>query len=201
MQCLPCNSSSCKECFGSSTYCTSCSPALILFSGSCLSDCLNGYYLESASSICLTCKDSCRRCLNLTYCLACQDRYIFQNGNCIKVCDAGYYESSFNGSAICVSCPTSCSSCESVNNITICLSCTNNFFISNGLCLNSCGVGSFGYNGICYACIAPCSTCTSENLCLTCISNMGYLFNNSCLNVCPIGFYENTTSYECSKCS
>jgi hypothetical protein len=51
----------------------------------------------------------------------------------------------------------------------------------------------------CQSCISPCQTCTSQSTCLSC--NQGFWNGSSCSNVCPAGYYGDSTNHICAACS
>ena len=74
-------------------------------------------------------------------------------------------------------------------------------------CVTQCGVGYFlsVASGICTKCTSPCATCdTTATKCLSCIQNVTtnkyYSIDNTCLNVCPDGFYAESGNI-CTSCS
>ena len=52
---------------------------------------------------------------------------------------------------------------------------------------------------VCKICSSQCETCSSENMCSSCPPTT-YLFNGTCINICPGAYYPNTTLQQCSKC-
>lgn len=51
---------------------------------------------------------------------------------------------------------------------------------------------------MCTKCVT-CATCLNKESCLTCPIGL-YLFNNKCLEACPVLFYKDTTANKCSPC-
>ena len=82
---------------------------------------------------------------------------------------------------------------------------TLNFSISCDTAADSIGE-SWGFRDIeinSFLCHDSCSSCngTTENQCLSCNSSLGYYFyNNSCISLCPSGFYGNNDSSICEIC-
>lgn len=107
-----------------------------------------------------------------------------------------------------ISCDSNCKECATP--ITNCTSCypgtiTNNQYLQNSVCVSTCATGSYpdAANGACQPCASPCSTCTSATACLSCLTNVTEKYynsaNNSCLAVCPQGFYGSINV--CTPCS
>ena len=59
------------------------------------------------------------------------------------------------------------------------------------MCVNAseCAPGSYpDVSGVCLNCISNCMTCTGNADCEMCFDGF-YLYNNQCINVCPVGTY------------
>lgn len=69
------------------------------------------------------------------------------------------------------------------------------------LCVDSCADGYFESNGECQLCNLTCKTCSgSATRCLTCDAPY-FLQGDECLPRCDVGFFGNTESRECQRCS
>lgn len=115
-----------------------------------------------------------------------------------------------DASGVCLSCVSPCGNCTA---LSVCTSCLPAFFYYNSSCVtdSNCPSGTFADNSTytCVTCIAPCLTCQyqSGSTCLSCKS--GYLYyppNNTCLLVCPGGYFNNSGTCEacvapCSTCT
>lgn len=132
-----------------------------------------------------------------------------QQVTCLS-CPLAMYVSSKN---ICEFCSSGCSSCS---NSSICLTCFNNYFLNNSICLpcgvpncntctksNTCSTCSVNYirnvkGTTCLACSTGCSLCTTPINCKLC--SLGYYISNgvciSCSNNC-----ESFTSKACQHCN
>lgn len=73
------------------------------------------------------------------------------------------------------------------------------FRTSTGICVTSCSGNFYNLSNTCVQCTSPCFGCTgSGTFCTSCI-NTTYLYNNTCLTLCPAGFFQNTGNV-CSAC-
>jgi len=73
------------------------------------------------------------------------------------------------------------------------------FRTSTGICVTSCSGNFYNLSNTCVQCTSPCFGCTgSGTFCTSCI-NTTYLYNNTCLTLCPDGFFQNTGNI-CSAC-
>ncbi len=161
-QCLNC-SNICKSCFGSSSNCSECVSGYFLFNSTCVTACPMNNYLDNSTSSCLMCSSPCSTCygssVNCTSCLSIVDgvAYFYLFNQCYsQQCPITYYSAVTNNN--CLSCPTSCYSCNS----SVCLSCPGGNYLYKGVCYSSCPNGSYAFNlSICAQCIAPCLLCSS----------------------------------------
>ena len=111
-------------------------------------------------------------------------------------CPAGWYANVTTLS--CHICSSSCLTCNM--SPTLCTSCLNSTILQpNSSCLTSCDLGRVSIGGVCLKCLHPCSTCShSISSCLSCSG--GYLFNNSCLSICPATYYADNPTKSCLPC-
>jgi proprotein convertase subtilisin/kexin type 5 len=114
------------------------------------------------------------------------------SNTCVTLCPSQLY----NNSGTCSYCISPCLTCI---NQTACISCINNYILSNNQCLSSCSSGQYvnvlNNIQICTTCVYPCSTCSTITLCLSCsrvslLNLQTYYYNNSCKTTCPSGYYS-----------
>lgn len=172
--CAPCNNAitACSLCYNS-TYCTSC---------------FQGYYYNVTDYLCRPCTNTlvaCSTCSSSSACLECDNGYYLKSDNtCVSclalypgclacngtkcyLCDLDYFLNSGN----CSTC--SVPSCLRCFNSTVCLHCTEGYYLAAG------GLSCPACNYSCLVCgdsAANCSACTrgyylSSNACLACASN------------------------------
>ena len=126
------------------------------------------------------------------------------------MCPDGFYEDYVDHK--CEACDSKCSTCDI--NSTYCQTCTETgsfeafLFADNSSCMAICPDGFYeNYtNHHCEACDDKCSICTeNSSYCQVCNSEIGpneaFLFDSSCLSVCPAAFYENNTDHKCYACN
>lgn len=119
-----------------------------------------------------------------------------------------------NGS--CLSCNSTCTTCL---NSSFCTNCSQNYLLSNNICLLDCSKiknGTFLSNGQCKSCGTNCQTCLNVSQCSSCnspffldggaclpncsiISNSTYLLNRTCER-CPIGCASCYNQSYCTTC-
>ncbi|EAS02777.2 surface protein (macronuclear) [Tetrahymena thermophila SB210] len=163
----------------SSGQCLSCDPSCLVCTDKLNTNCqqcADGFYYNDPST-CLPCDSSCKTCTGPgnSNCILCSKGYYkLGEATCIQQCIDGYFPDSIN--YICMQCQDSCGKCTS---------------------LSSCQQCNIGYyqvtssnNGVtCAKCYSACSSCLSDSIssCLSC--SPGYfLYNQSCLNICPKGY-------------
>ena len=169
---------------------------------------------------------SCATCTagNSDNCLTCNSPYFFDSstgstGKCVSTCPDGYWGDSVNN--VCSPCyesnpgdnVQSCKTCSG-EGAAKCLTChIGVFYHSVGeSCLLSCPTGYFAESATytcnqCYQATAgsslkSCGTCYggSSSNCLTCQDTSTFLYQGTCLKVCPPGTYANTTTLVCEPC-
>jgi len=189
---------------GSSTTCLTCPSSQYLLNGICYLTCPSGYY--SSSPICTACMSNCINCTAYNTCTACQSSYSLYNFECISVCPIKTISitNSSTFQSACVNCPSNCLTCSSVNS-SICLTCNNAYYLSNGACGASCLSPLFlSLNGICSIC--QCLTCSTYFYnCTSCSSPLS-LYQFQCLSACPSGTYSSSNiciacPTNCSVCT
>ena len=82
--CIPCNSS-CKTCETDINICTSCYENKYLYKGSCISNCVNGFYQDKTDSSINRCK-----CQEQVKCKECSSESLSHNNLCIS-CNDNYH--------------------------------------------------------------------------------------------------------------
>jgi hypothetical protein len=154
--------------------------------------------LTSQIYICTLCPVQCATCysdsINLI-CTSCVSPNLLYapNNSCITAsnCPAGYYNDTVN--LKCSACLSPCVTCY--NSGIKCLTCTANTYFVNGLsyCVDTCAAGYYLSANSCWLCDSSCSECTGTSTnCTKCsITNMiqYFLYNNTCLAVCPSFYY------------
>jgi hypothetical protein len=134
----------------------------------------------------------CTSCLNTSLYLS--------NSSCVSSCPVNSLVDYATMS--CYPCLTPCLSCSvSANNCTSCIS-GYYFLASINECYTSCPtpttVPSPTASFTCVYCTDSCATCSLlHNNCTACITNYS-LYNNTCLSLCPSGFYSNASA--CKSC-
>ena len=127
---LACNSP-CSTCFGSSTFCLTCSNNQLASNGKCVSTCPSGTF--SSSGICLPCHPDCASCSaggSFSQCTSCpSSRPVLSNGRCLPTCAKNQF---FDGtSGTCQNCDNTCSSC-SAGGPSNCLACASSSQVLRG---------------------------------------------------------------------
>ncbi|KAL4482200.1 hypothetical protein ABPG72_017981 [Tetrahymena utriculariae] len=167
--CQPCEDF-CQICSGANS-CTQCQDGHLIFKGSCLDNCPQGYL--NLNGICIPCNPSCKSCsMRLDNCIACNDGYYLYNNTCLP-------------------CVNNCSLC---NSSTICTKCQLGYFLEDSTCKTKCqklGYYSDYSQYMCLPCDTSCATCISGalNQCSSCYD--GYYLENDpqskrCLSCNPL---------------
>jgi len=200
--CQPC-SLPCASCQGTNTNCTSCSYPNIYQSsnglGSCISNCLSSYYLNSSSSVCTPCNNTCLSCTGpaSNQCTSCSTGLYLVNGVCLSTCPNGTIPVTINLQPTCQSCPQGCLTCIyfSSNQTYQCTSCVTNLYLYNSICNPNCPPATYA-SPTSYTClncnIAGCQTCYLNNSlqvqCITCQASYYLLNSGICVTNCPQGY-------------
>lgn len=106
-----------------------------------------------------------------------------------------------NLTQICVSCPTSCLTCQS---LTLCTSCVNGYFLQgDNLCYNTCPPRYFINTQTlsCQKCPSDCYTCNFDGTCITCNATSDFRQFDSVTSRCIAldGYFDNL-SQTCVSC-
>lgn len=114
------------------------------------------------------------------------------------MCPSGYYPNTLNSTTLCSICDPGCLRCTlSASN---CSACPSTLYLKNGSCVSDCGSGYYldTYIFECFQCVAPCLACSSASSCLSCINSSYLLYQSACLQGCPGGTYESSST--CIPC-
>lgn len=158
-----------------------------------MGDCITGFYAQWGST-------TCKPCPALANCMTCKVNWPNNTPVCSS-CVSGFTVVS----GACVSCPTSCSGC---NTVTVsraekvsCTGCKSTFTQQTNNGVNSCVCLSNQYlaNSICNNCPSACATCTSSTACTDCISGK-CLSTGSCPACMPV-CKTCSTGTTCLTCS
>ncbi|KAL4460396.1 hypothetical protein ABPG74_000147 [Tetrahymena malaccensis] len=196
----------------------------------CVAKCPNKYFGDTSvtPNICRDCNQGCStcncyQCTVLNICTACQSPNYLVGTKCSS-CQLGYYGDPIT--FVCKPCNVSCASCVGGTS-SDCTSCPPNNFLyvlngsqgkclavcpstpplfgQNSMCVSQCSNSTFGDNQdpqrLCKPCNSQCNLCYGPTFdsCTKC--NLGfYLYNNSCLSICPNGTYQNSSNLRCDSC-
>ena len=240
---------SCATCFkGGNSGCVTCNPGHVLHIDSCSDHCPpSTYFLSSISNSsierqlttiddmllgeCRHCPHTCKTCETPMRCQTCQNGYFLRSKGssntprtmfeteCVPSCGDGYYtEKSQPG--VCLKCDARCETCKTKD---YCLSCTENFVLSqNGSCVTECPSGyvasveeindvyeemedeerrAFPYLE-CNDCHGSCTNCSGPgfNECLSCKPGLGYDVATKSCHSCDPGRYFHSTKNQCQNC-
>eukprot|EP00347_Sterkiella_histriomuscorum_P010294 403376857 len=200
----------CKTCTGpSNSECLSCNdPTKFQQSGSCVNKCNNGYYPDSIK-VCQVCHDYCATCNSKlsTDCSACNPGYYLEwlGFTCGLTCKLGQYKD--DNTNQCSLCHYTCETCSAVG-ADKCTKCAKGFLKRGSYCVDKCADNEYEVNGECKSCDYRCSSCygTQNNQCYTCAENTitgqgYYYFDDTCLEKCPDGYYQDNLLRACRKCN
>ena len=213
-RCLKC-SSNCKNCQGTSIYCTECydNPG-ILHNNECRANCPT--YTYQVINTCKPCGANCRVCTSDTYCTTCESTHlIYEKGlerTCESNCGSGKYINIAD--QICRNCASPCATC--IQEATTCESCDNltlrRHLIKEGhKCVTAAECTKerdrvVDSAGDCVRCSNSCLTCegTITN-CLSCSGNLYLLTRagqteNSCVADCTLHNSYNGEDRKCHSC-
>ncbi|EAS00424.2 zinc finger lsd1 subclass family protein (macronuclear) [Tetrahymena thermophila SB210] len=158
----------------------------------CAFTCPSGYYTNSSTYDCQKCQDSnCSVCDSTLICQTCNQNFHLYNSVCYQdQCLSNQYRDDQN--QICQNCYYRCATC------------------------NEQGISGYFYNGNedsdlknssvdiskCQACDSSCKECqgTATN-CTVCQYTLMLNSQNKCVETCPKGYYQDTTTFQCVLCS
>ncbi len=150
----------------------------------------------------IECKTPCKSCYASTAnsCSSCVPGYLLLGSICATSCPDKYYEDS----GVCLPCDVKCTTCVGKTNYCV-TSCVSPYLFKEHRCLSDCGEGYTGVNGQCEACDDNCAVCyydspTDSKICTAC-SDGRLLYKDTCVQLCPSGYYGDTAAGECKSCS
>ena len=189
-------SSRCQTCSGTANNCKTCPPYLVYDETSeekCVVDCpdgkvkVNGVCEKCTSTFCKVCKPDDLSCCTVPF-----SPFFVDECNVRERCPDGKYPLGTN----CYPCMEGCSRC---NYADVCSSCSDGYYLQNGICVKDCGSGSIGYDRTCYKCGLGCEKCLNSDIsCCTQCPPGRYLLGCDCLDECGTGYWAN--EYKCEKC-
>ena len=193
--CIPCGGN-CKICNPeNTTICYECDNTHFLKNSKCVTDCGDEYYADN-SRHCKKCLENCLDCENAETCKECKANFFnFKGEQCINVCPDGWAGKDKN----CVPCEASsnCKTCDA-NNLSTCITCFEEDFMNDGICVEVCPKGTYTDGKTCKKCHETCETCNNGNSCITCKSGL-LLKNGQCVTDCGDGYTDN--SVNCTPCT
>lgn len=178
------NKEKCKKCSDSISNCEECEYDDVNDKVVCTSCKLN-YYVTSSKECDLACTIKSGK-----YCKTCNT----PNLNQCKTCNYGYYlpsdDTEKSNCKKCTDLSNNCNECSGTLTSVVCKSCTNNYFLSSGICYKKCDIGENEY----------CQSCNSANQtqCETC--NNGYYLPIDDSDKTKCKACNNVIS-NCNKCS
>ena len=145
--CDACDNALCKTCESTPTLCTSCQGELFLENTKCVSQCSNGYFINSDKTKCVKCGlTTCEKCIEDDKCISCVDGLALKDGKCISKSECDSIEGYFifellNSKYECKQCLVdNCYKCNSLSEIK-CSKCNEGFYIYNERCVGKCPSG------------------------------------------------------------
>lgn len=194
----------CTECTGTSiSQCLRCKSGLVLYGSQCLEACPLGF-AAGQDGRCIQCPTGCSKCNTVGDCFSCYGNLTLTDYKCMENCTA---LGQFLSGTTCLTCPAACQTC---NTSTSCIKCNSNLYLvtSGGMnCTSTCPAKTFPDNStfLCVLCPPACATCTSVSNCTSCtMATNYYLYNGSCLAICPNSTYMDFFNQEiriCKLCS
>ena len=188
----------CDKC-ETNNICLTCKSGFVLLMSAnqttCVTTCLTGTYLDSATNMCVGCSSNCSSCTSNANCLQCSSSMILHLGYCISTCPSGFT----NINQTCLPCLTGCKVCGP---LYTCTQCTTGYTLSSSNCtvtVNNCSNGYYlNILSACSQCFPTCNTCSGglSTNCLSCFS--GYTLSSGvCLQVCAPNSYLDTNTSVC----
>ncbi|EAR96334.2 latrophilin/CL-like GPS domain protein (macronuclear) [Tetrahymena thermophila SB210] len=219
--CMMCNNV-CNDCSaGTASDCMSCKSPLSLQGNQCQQQCNIGYY--SNQGICLLCSQNCLQCTSASYCTVCAQGYISIQGVC-QLCNFKCSSCFGLNETQCYSCVSPYYLYQSTCQLTcpdqffkqtltdsqnvqhnICQKCSSSCFNCFGIGDNQCTSCLTGYyvtsSKTCSQCSQLCNTCSQDStLCTSCPLGQ-FLYNQTCVQTCPPGFYGSDQDNKCHQCN
>lgn len=211
----------CTACFETATNCSACTRSgtfrayFYTINSSCLKTCPDGFFANRTTQTCDPCNVNCTSCINTAnYCTACMAYFGYYNHVCYSPCPIGFYNNT-NGTN-CTPCSPYCYIC--VDPYDLCTVCTTtspyiaylyNTTNATGQCVRTCPISYFPetFSGagpnLCLPCNATCLYCTGSPTPCTACQPGYYLFNSTCINPCPEGYfpYNYSNTGACLDCA
>ena len=145
--------------------------------------CVDGYYMNSTSTLCTACPPDCLTCKDSLNCIVCKSTFATPNtlGGCdcptnstlvdlVCTCPTTYYMeySTVISGYECNQCVFPCIACTSQ---VKCSTCTGELLVNDaGLCID-CPQGTYYSNYSCDQCASLCMDCSSADTCNSCVGN------------------------------
>ncbi|XP_053317651.1 extracellular matrix organizing protein FRAS1 [Spea bombifrons] len=191
-ECQECHSS-CQSCAGEGHLnCTACSSPDVLYQGTCLKQCPEGFY--SKDSACHACHPSCKDCSGPTSanCRSCHPHAALIDGTCKTTCAEGQY---LNLVGYCVDCHPQCQLCVANLHHTgsVCLKCPySRYYLCEERCVPECPAGFYAEGRTCKRCHPSCKGCSGPGVtsCSSCGKGLVLSHNGMCLQSCYQGYYS-----------
>ncbi|KAG9280998.1 proprotein convertase subtilisin/kexin type 5-like [Astyanax mexicanus] len=203
-ECIDCEAG-CKTCSADDPeYCTSCADGYFLYRHQCRRHCPQRSYEERGRGLCMSCPDPCSDCRSETLCLACQPGHFLHNGACVKECPQDTFGDARGWR--CQPCHSSCLTCHGPG-VRDCDRCSGWNRPIYGKCpIINCPEGQY-FDSVtrdCRYCDVSCKACYGPKTqnCYSCAP--GYMLEQQdaiCVQSCPLGFYGNSSSQLCERCS
>ncbi|KAG5841338.1 hypothetical protein ANANG_G00198480 [Anguilla anguilla] len=196
--------SNCADC-NQQGLCRECDQYYFLHEDGCLDDCPTGYYADVERKECVRCHSDCAECdgPDEDDCDSCRDAAAVRyNGECLPKCPSNTYHDM--DAMECRACDRSCLTCSGPTPAS-CLSCGEGMQRDiHGHCIfeTRCSLRSYkDQQGECQPCHRLCHRCSGPGRadCLSC-SDPYFLLNHTCVERCPVGFYEDAEQRLCERC-
>ncbi|EWS71087.1 DHHC zinc finger protein (macronuclear) [Tetrahymena thermophila SB210] len=181
--------------------------------------CPEGTFFNQKTNECELCGLRCLQCDQKLGCLKCAQTFLkiklFDKLECTDQCGPGYFQDLHQN--MCQRCQKNCLICNDTNN---CLECLPTFQLQNNNKKNECTCPlnqtlneesntcelqcQDGYKPDTMKCCETqyCSQCNKNSqICDKCNKDFPYLFQNSCRQECPEGYYQDTIEFQCKSCS
>jgi len=187
--------SSCKECSGTTTTCTSCPDGKYLYGTTCINDCPSNTLKDTVKMKCTDCASSCAECSETTSkCTSCHNADYLYGSTCAGSCPPSI---TITNTKTCDACVSPCKEC--VGTTGSCTSCIDNFYLDGSTCVENCPAGKVKDPSTmtCKTCESPCKECTETiSTCTSCIADH-YLYESTCVDPCPSGTRANQGKMTC----
>jgi hypothetical protein len=129
---------------------------------------------------------------------------------CALTCLSGYGNNTLGDISVCIKCAANCTACLNYN--TKCTTCNATYYLfDDGVTLNTirclldCPAhyikNSTAVPMYCQICDISCGNCTTlATNCTSCALNF-YLYNFTCLAICPVGTFGDNVTWKCVACN